>query len=615
MDSWKTFCLCALALPLATQADIGDPQLRTDHPYYPGELAISTFERLFESQAKAYELATGKKVVTEQDKALAAWFWRNTHYWHETCGKRDLWGQGLGKGGDARIREYWNGMFGYGFGLCGTTHSQWTAEIDALLGHGRSRGVGANGHNSFEVFIHGGEYGKGQWALLDHDLSTVVFDESGRRLISIKEMQDGINHWIDRKFKPGKQQGWLVCGLHPGDGGSYREYKVSEPLAGYAGLPPMVHLRKGERMRRYFQPGLEDGKTFVFWGRNVNAGGIPGPERSRTWVNQPEAMHGSKTGTPHVAGQARYANVEYVYRPKDGQNVVKFQTPYIIGATPADLVSEWGIYEPGCRNGLVLRGTLEGKVAVSVDSGRTWQGKSEFRDGLDLTDFVKGRSQYLLQFSDVPSEVEIRTVCQANVAVFPRLKDGGTKVTFAASGKVPMSIGPEIALARGNVVDGGFGSKAVTLAATGDYAVTQVYAAAHVASGNPPNPKIRYQIEYSLDGGNSWEPMVKDWSVPRLGNDPGEFWSQSFCYGSADILQARGKPVQVHFQNNGGRGYLRAEMHLVMRLPAQDPMEVTYNWTDDNGGHEESNVFTANGEWQLKTGSDVQTKWVEIVAR
>ena len=43
--------------------------------------------------------------------------------------------------------------------------------------------------------------------------------------------------------------------------------------------------------------------------------GIPGPERSRTWVNQPEAMHGSKQGTAHVTGQARFANAVYVYQP------------------------------------------------------------------------------------------------------------------------------------------------------------------------------------------------------------------------------------------------------------------------------------------------------------
>ena len=31
-------------------ADVGDPQLKTDHPWYPGELACSTWDRLFATQ-------------------------------------------------------------------------------------------------------------------------------------------------------------------------------------------------------------------------------------------------------------------------------------------------------------------------------------------------------------------------------------------------------------------------------------------------------------------------------------------------------------------------------------------------------------------------------------
>ena len=495
---------------------------------------------------------------------------------------------------------------------------QWTVEIDALFGHGRGRGVGAAAHNAFEVFLKGGAYGEnGRWALLDHDLSTVIFDETGRRLISIGEMQPNVDRWIDRSYKPDRQRGWLVCGLHPADGNSYRKYAVSEPLAGYAGPPPMVHLRPGERMRRYFQPGLEDGKTFVFWGRNYNSGGIPGPERSRTWVNQPEAMHGSKKGTDHVTGQARYANVEYVYRPQDGESIVRFQTPYVIAATPADLSAEWGIYEDGCRNGLVLHGDLKCEVAVSVDAGRTWLGASKFEDGLDLTDHVKGRSQYWLRFDAsaqqlLAAELEIRTVCQANVAVLPRLKDGGTKVTYSASNQSVLSMGPEVNLAKTYLTNGAFGEKAVTLGATPNNPVTRVYAAAHVASGNPPNSDIRYQIEYSENGGELWLPLVKDWTVPRVGDDPGDFWSQSFCYGSIDVDRAADKPLLVRFSNDGGKRYMRAEVHLVQTLPSADPVTVTYDWRDDAGHHRQSHVFELDGEWNLETGVDVQTRWVEL---
>src|SRR5947209_16287229 len=173
---------------MSARAGVGDPQVRTDHPYYPGELACSTFERLFATQTAMYERVVGKKAVTDEEKAIASWLWRNTHYAHAEDGAEDLWGRGFTGGGDLRGREYWTGLFAQGFGLCGTTHSQWTAEMETLLGHGRGRIVGVSSHNSFEVFLTGGSYGKGKWALLDHDISTVVFDDEGRALLSIPEV-------------------------------------------------------------------------------------------------------------------------------------------------------------------------------------------------------------------------------------------------------------------------------------------------------------------------------------------------------------------------------------------------------------------------------------------
>jgi len=587
-------------------AGVGDPQIRTDHPWYPGELAISTFERLFATQAKTYERATGKRVDSDESKALASWFWRNTHFWHGEAGARDLWGEGIGKGKDRRLREYWNGLFGYGFGLCGTTHSQWTAEFEHLLGHGRGRGVGASGHNAFEVFIRGDAYGSGRWALVDHDLSTVIFDASGERLIGLGEMQKNVGQWIRRDFKPEKQQGWLVCGLHPSDGNSYRKYAVAEYLAGYAGPPPMVHLRRGERMRRYFEPGLADRKTFVFWGRNYRTDGIPGPERSRTWVNQPERMHGSKNGTSHVNGQVRYANVEYIHHPQTTNRIIKFQTPYVIGATPPN-DKPWGIYDPGCRNGLVLRGEVPA-AEISVNAGRTWTAVKHH----DLTDHVKGRSQYWLRFAEVPAGLEIRTVCQANVAVLPRLKDNGTTITYESSGRSILSMGPELDLAKTYVTDGGFGEKSVTLEATSERPVVGLYAAAHVASGSPPNPDFKYQIDYSLNGGVSWQPLVKDWQIPRRGDEPGDYWSQSFCYGFGELSVAPNQTVSVRFRNDGGRRYLRAEAHLIQATDPSDWLRLTYGWSDHTGTQQSSFIFTTKGTWSLATGRNVRTRWVEM---
>src|SRR5207249_773237 len=96
--------LVALVLLTASQAcaDVGDPQIRTDHPWYPGELACSTFERLFATQAALYERVVGVRPTTDEQKALAAWLWRNTHYYHGEDGAEDVWGQGFTTGGDLR---------------------------------------------------------------------------------------------------------------------------------------------------------------------------------------------------------------------------------------------------------------------------------------------------------------------------------------------------------------------------------------------------------------------------------------------------------------------------------------------------------------------------------
>src|SRR4029453_10797635 len=296
-------------------------------------------------------------------------------------------------------------------------------------------------------------------------------------------MGEGERGWqrlASRSHNPGRQNGWLVCGLHPDDGGTYAEYNVAEYLAGYSGVPPIVHLRRGETLRRYLRPGLADGKTFVFWGKNYKTSGIPGPERSHTWVNQPEKMYGSQDGAGYKPGQARFGNAVYVYRPNfadgtyregtiaedDRQVTFEFYTPYIIAATPAS-DAPWGIYESGCKGGLVLGGSARCDVTVSVDQGRIWHSGGTLRDGLDLTDRVKGHRQYLLRLGTGAKDLgggalTITTVCQANAAILPRLKDDGAKVRFAASGRAVVSAGPTLPQAAAHVGDGKFGSPSGT---------------------------------------------------------------------------------------------------------------------------------------------------------
>lgn len=630
-----TGAVAVLLLTGTVRAGVGDPQIRTDDPWYPGELACSTFERLFATQAEAFRRVVGHPPATEEERALASWLWRNTHYAHGEEGAEDLWGAGFTSGGDLRTREYWTGLFAHGFGLCGTTHSQWTAEMEALLGHGRGRGVGVAGHNAFEVFLTGGAYGKGRWALLDHDLSTVIFDPEGRRLLSIAEIGRDLDRLIDRGFRPDRQRGWLVCGLAPQDGRSYAAFQTAEHLPGYAGPPPMVALRRGETLRRYLHPGLEDGRTFAFWGRNYGTEGIPGPERSISWVNQPDAMHGSKSGAGYHPGQARFGNAVFTYRPDFASGDYReglvaetarsvtfaFASPYIIAATPPN-DQPWGIYDDGGRNGLVATGRGEWGVAISTDRGATWtEPRPLSPTGLDLTDAAKGHRQYWLRLDAGAgalrgSDLTFTTVCQANAAVLPRLKDEGTRVTFAASGRAVVSAGPNIDQARPSVIAGGFGTPRVTmeLATPRGEPVVSVYAAAHVLSSNPPDPGVKYQIELSTDGGKTWRPVVADWTIPRRGEEPPESWSQSFCYGSTSVDEAGPSAVRVRFRNDGGKAYARCEVHLAYRVGGpRDATEVAFAWTDDTGPHQAAYRFPGDfGTWDLPTGRRVVTRWVEL---
>jgi hypothetical protein len=207
------------------------------------------------------------------------------------------------------------------------------------------------------------------------------------------------------------------------------------------------------------------------------------------------------------------------------------------------------------------------------------------------------------------------TVCQCNSSIIPRLKDGGTKVSFLAGGRGIVSAGPTLEQAKTRVVEGAFGSPAVTLeiASPRKEPLASVHASAHVASGCPPSPDVKFQIEASTDGGGTWKPVVRDWTIPRRGDEPKDFWSQSLCYGSAEVAGGASS-VRVRFSNSGNRPYLRGEVHGVYRAAGRDATKVTFDWIDDAGPRRESRVFPASAQessWDLKTGKNVLTRWVE----
>ncbi|HEX6985736.1 MAG TPA: hypothetical protein VF170_10175, partial [Planctomycetaceae bacterium] len=231
--------------------------------------------------------------------------------------------------------------------------------------------------------------------------------------------------------------------------------------------------------------------------------------------------------------------------------------------------------------------------------------------------------QYLLRFDAgaknlVGSGLTVTTVCQANPSTMPRLTDGGSRVTFLASGRGVVSAGPNLDQASRHVVEGAIGSPRVTLELAtprGEPAV-EVYAAAHVLSGNPPDPEIKYAIDLSTDGGRTWRPVVADWSVTPRGENPPDFWSQSLCYGSAQLDEPATGPVRVRFRNDGGRSYARCEAHLVYRTTPDDATKVTFAWTEGDAERRSSHTIPSAvgepAEWDVPTGRDVKTRWVEF---
>ena len=618
----------------AAVAGMGDPQCKTDHPWYPGELSCSTFERLFKTQAELYERVTGRKVTSDEDKALASWYWRNLNYFHCTVGLEDVWDRGPAKGEAGR--EYWTGLFGFGYGLCFTTHHQWHGEMKRLLGPNRARAMGVAGHTTFEVWLTGGPYGKGRWALLDHDVSTVVFTPDGERLMGLTE----VNRDFSSVKKSNRERGFIPAGLHPSDPGAYKRIKWAGYTTGYAAAPPLMYLRAGETLRRFLGPGLEDGKTFAYWGINYNTKGIPGPERAHTWVNQPAKMYKSGRNAGYKPGQGRYANAVYTYKPdfssarykegvideSAGHVTFEWTSNYIVAATPpaAARKEKWGIYNPGCTGGLVVKGTMTCPVAVSTDRGATWQEAGKACDGLDLTDRVKGHRQYLIRFGAgakalAGAGLTMITVCQCSPTVIPRLRAGKNTVTCQATGKAVISAGPNIDQAKAHVVDGAIGSPTVTLelAAPRGAKAVRVYAAARIASGCPPK-KSKYNIDCSTDGGKTWRPVLKDWQVVQRPPEPNDWWSQTFNMADAALGGVAG-PVRIRFTNTGRRPYMRAEAHLVYQVENTSALTVTFAWKEGGrvrtAGHTYKTApARADSSWTIQAGEDPKVFWVEYAA-
>ena len=327
----------------------------------------------------------------------------------------------------------------------------------------------------------------------------------------------------------------------------------------------MVHLRRGETLRRYLRPGPGRRQDVRLLGPELQRpAASPAPNAPQTWVNQPEKMYGSRDGAGYKPGQARFANAVYTYDPdfaagdyregvdrrgrpprRPSSSTRPTSSPRRRRTTPRGASTS-----PAARNGLVLAGKATCPVAVSIDRGKTWQdcGPLRRRPGPDrprqgapaVPPAVSGRAPRRWPGRGLT----IITVCQANASIMPRLKDGGT--TRDAS---PRPAGPWSRPARTCGQAAGARRRGRVRHAEGRRWSWPPRAASRwwpstppptSTRGNPPDPDVRYQIEI-LDRrrgrpGGRWS---KDWTIPRRGDEPNDFWSQSLCWGVGSTSPAR----------------------------------------------------------------------------
>jgi hypothetical protein len=613
---------------------VGDPQLMTDHPFYKGELSCSTFERLFATQAGQYSRITGRKADNDEDKAIASWFWRGTHYVHcSLLGEPDVFAVGKPE----VVREYWAGLFSYGHGMCQETHYQYTAEMEELLGHCHSRAVGLEGHTSFEVFVAGADYGKGKWVLLDQDINTVCFDKEQKLMMNIEEIKKTPRGEYTTRRAAKDNRGWLPE-LCAGDGGLYYSgTKFDAPLSGYSGAPPMVNLRPGESLRRFPRPGLGAGPngTLVYWGNSLD--GMKGPNRHTAYTNDPTNFFNATArprSEPDPAKRARYGNAVFTYTPnfeddsykagvaaEDNSSVIfEHNSPFVIAAKPIQKCNQ-----PGCTLGLVIKGKASCKVSISTDAMKTFSEPVDLTDGLDLTDLVKGHYQYWLKFGApakdlAGKEISVMTCCMANGYVMPQLKGDGAQVTFNASGLAVETIGPQADAIAKNIVDGAMNKDNFTVKMKTPHGekIKTVCWAVRSPTGCPPKPDLAFKAEYSADG-KTWKVLRENWHVnPPDPYKPPDTWSQSFFYGTKDIGDEGLSEVLVKVSNNLGKTYQMGQFSLTYETPNTGSTKVTYCWEEDGkqktAEHGYAPGAKMDSSWKIDTGKDPKLLWVEMTA-
>ena len=616
------FCLLARF----AYAEVGDPTLRTDHPQYAGEGAFQSVE-----DCVRFATAGGGSA---QEKAIAMYLWLLTHQWHLASP------QEFGPGGDKpdtqkmdayelMVTDANRARFSYGYGLCGTVHA-WNEPYWKALGMNARRRA-FPGHTNSEI-----EY-DGAWHAFDTDMAGLIFRADGVVAGYEDVVRDPATANRARPPLPCYPFAW------PGDFNGMRDgwREIARgghwyPMyhSGYAAHPGIVHLRAGETFTRYFDRDHFGGPSKRrFWHHQPG-----GPFRDWTFANQGAPQHAGAES--NCRGNASYCNGEFIYRPNlaaesfreglvavadnvvnsadsprlrsrgGGPGSVTFEhfSPYVICGDPTDDANPMTGPATG---GLVISGKAQGAVrlTISADQGQTWESAGELRGefATDVTDLVKGRYGWHARFDwsgdGGLDDLQFTTVTQVCQAIYPRLRGGGSAVTYRAASRAVVPVLPNFGLPEEKIA--GLEQKSLRSAnvvysprtKNSRYAwqttnnepgivvfkidspseLAEVTAAVRFSVRVPPPENCDFHLDLSLDGGQTWSPLAKA-EMP-----PDNEYSSGWMFGTQAIKTSDVKSalVRAHFYNGGYQaGLIDVQLYGVRRTGTPQAAEVTFGWKE-----------------------------------
>lgn len=650
--------LLVLLTAATVRAGVGDPTMETDHPQYAGEGVFQTIEQ-------CVGRATAGKTAA-QDRAISMYLWMLTHQFHLMSPQE--W-YIPGKVPDSRkdnsettVYDAERARFSYAYGLCGTVHA-WNEPYWKALGM-NARRRSFPGHTNSEI-----EY-SGSWHTFDTDMAGLVFRKDGV-VAGYEDIIKDISCLENNRSPvpcypfawPGDfnamKQGWKQIAK----GGDW--FKMYN--AGYAAQPGIVHLRSGETFTRYFDRDHFGGPAERRFWHNQKGG----PFRDWTFVNMGTPEH--RGNQSNSRGNASYCNGEFIYRPnlaagsyregvvrqtdnvvagtaspklraKDGGAAsVTFQhfSPYVIAGRPTDGANAMSGPATG---GLVVAGETAGpvKIEVSVDQGQTWKeiGEVSGKFSKDLTDEVKGRYGWQLSFSWKGNggldSLTFATVTQVAQTIYPRLKPGGSTVTYRAASRAVVPVLPNFGTTEEQV--GHFEDKSLrsanvaysvrSLKSRYGYAVKsnkpgtvvfkidspadllQVTAAARFSVRVPTPEGCDFRLDLSTDGGKTWKPLGKA-DAPK-DNELSSGW----VYGKAEATGTKHALVRVNLYAGGYQtGMMQAELYGICRTPPPGAVKLTYGWKE--GGTPKTHVENVPAgakehKFQVPTGAAITDDFVRM---